>query len=126
MNTHLVPSLCGQTTGRSFAESTMDRSDRCRKYMLDGLDRVTTDCPSSVSEHMALKIRHRLHATGYHALQAIDYEYHEGMVILRGRVSTYYMKQLAQSVLMADPMVQAIVNLIEVPENNHEVSHCKQ
>jgi hypothetical protein len=63
-----------------------------------------------------LMIRQRLRSTGYYALRSIDHEYHEGTVILRGRVSTYYLKQLAQSVLLADPMVEAVLNLIEVSE----------
>ncbi|MBN2292778.1 MAG: hypothetical protein JXM70_10155 [Pirellulales bacterium] len=71
--------------------------------------------PASVVPHIAQRLR----STGYHALSAVKCEYHEGVVVLHGRVSSYYMKQVAQAVLMADPLIEDIVNLIEVSGVNH-------
>ena len=78
-------------------------------------------CPvrRSAPQSVLPQIAQRLRSTGYHALSAINCEYHEGTVILRGRVSTYYMKQVAQAVLMADPLIEDIVNLIEVIGADH-------
>ena len=72
----------------------------------------------AVPERDVPQISCRLRSAGYHAMLAIDHEYHDGTVILRGRVSTYYMKQVAQAVLMADPMIKVVVNLIEVCSDN--------
>ena len=68
------------------------------------------------SEGVALEIRRRLRSAGHWALRSIECEYSEGEVVLRGRVPTYYMKQVAQSVLLADPAVETVVNLIEVAD----------
>lgn len=59
-------------------------------------------------------IQRRLNASGYHALRQIEFEYCNGVVVLRGRVTTYYAKQLAQSLLLADPAIERVENLIEV------------
>jgi hypothetical protein len=48
------------------------------------------------------------------SLRRVECEFHDGLVVLRGRVPTYYVKQLAQSILLIDPAVEAIENLIEV------------
>jgi hypothetical protein len=59
-------------------------------------------------------IQRRLNASGYHALRQIEFEYCNRVVVLRGRVTTYYAKQLAQSLLLADPAIERVENLIEV------------
>ncbi|MBM4001390.1 MAG: hypothetical protein FJ297_17960 [Planctomycetes bacterium] len=40
-----------------------------------------------------------LKGSGYDALRRIACEFHEGKLTLRGRVATYYLKQVAQSAL---------------------------
>jgi osmotically-inducible protein OsmY len=59
-------------------------------------------------------LRRRLKETGYHELRQLDVTYHEGLVVLRGRVGSYYVKQLAQSVLMRVEGICLLVNSIEV------------
>lgn len=76
--------------------------------------RTQTDSPDAVSEHVATEIHRRLCATGYHVLRFVECEFRDGMVVLRGRVPTYYYKQVAQSMLLTDPCVTSVVNLIEV------------
>lgn len=44
-----------------------------------------------------------LHATGYHSLRGIDMTLHDEVVILRGCVPNYYMKQLAQAIALVVP-----------------------
>lgn len=66
------------------------------------------------SEERSATIQQRLRTAGDANLRRIECEYHDGVVVLRGRVPTYYVKQLAQSLLLVDPAVQAIENLIEV------------
>jgi hypothetical protein len=81
-----------------------------------------TDCPeteSAGSECVALEVRRRLHSTGYHLLRLIESEYCNGTIVLRGRVPSYYLKQMAQSVLLTNPLVETIVNLIEVNEDGY-------
>lgn len=51
-----------------------------------------------LDEALAMEIRQALHGTGYPALRDIEVEIVTGVVVLWGRVSSYYQKQLAQSV----------------------------
>jgi hypothetical protein len=76
-----------------------------------------TDRPDALSEHRVWEIRRRLRSTGHHVLRTIEFEYGNGVVVLRGRVPSYYLKQLAQSVLLSNPLAEKIVNLIVVSEN---------
>ncbi len=65
------------------------------------------------------EIRRRLCATGYPSLREVHCDFSEGVVVLRGRVSRYFYKQLAQAVLLAEPAVWMVVNRIEVSEDVH-------
>ena len=58
--------------------------------------------------------RQILGMSGYPALKRLHCEYREGVVILRGVVSSYYQKQLAQAALLGSPLIAAVVNLVEV------------
>ena len=56
----------------------------------------------------------RLRRSPYLALRDIGCADHEGAVTLRGRVPTYYLKQLAQEVVADVEGVHAVINRIEV------------
>jgi len=56
-----------------------------------------------------------LQHSGYRELRNVDCEYRDGGVVLRGQVSTYYLKQLAQVVLLNSPTVGRVSNLLAVP-----------
>jgi len=75
------------------------------------------ECPETASERIVVEIRRRLCSTGYHALRSVECEYSDGIAVLRGRVPTYYYKQLAQGALLVDSLVNTVVNLIDVSEN---------
>lgn len=76
--------------------------------------------PSDTAARCVLaEIRRRLCSTGYPSLREIHCDFSEGVVVLRGRVSRYFYKQLAQAVLLAEPAVWMVVNQIEVSEDGH-------
>jgi osmotically-inducible protein OsmY len=56
----------------------------------------------------------RLRASPYLSLRTIDCEFHEGMLILRGCLPTYYMKQQAQAAVADVEGVGRVFNQIEV------------
>ncbi len=58
--------------------------------------------------------RRRLNAQGVAELRALGCEYHEGTLVLRGRLSSHYLKQLAQEAIRKQPGVDLIVNATEV------------
>lgn len=55
-----------------------------------------------------------LKSTGYPALTDIQCRHCNGAIVLQGRVPSYYHKQIAQAVLLADPAFELVQNLLEV------------
>ncbi len=56
----------------------------------------------------------RLRNSVYSALRTISCEYHEGVLILRGRLYTYFLKQLAQEAVREMDGVLEIANQVQV------------
>ena len=56
----------------------------------------------------------RLEASAYVALRRVKCQFRRGVLLLSGRVPTYYHKQLAQETIRSLPGVSAIVNEISV------------
>jgi len=55
-----------------------------------------------------------LRSRGYVGLRTLTCEYHEGMLILRGVVSSYFLKQLAREAVHKIEKVNMIVDAVEV------------
>ena len=56
----------------------------------------------------------RLRKSGYHELHLISCEYHEGLLTLHGHVSTFHLKQVAQTLIRDLDGVGEINNRLEV------------
>lgn len=56
----------------------------------------------------------RLQNSGYAALRLLACQYHEGVLSVRGRVSTFYLRQVALTILKHVPGVEVFVDHIEV------------
>lgn len=56
----------------------------------------------------------RLRKSGYPELRLIACVFHEGVLTLRGRVTTYYLKQMAQTLIRELESVGEINNRLEV------------
>jgi osmotically-inducible protein OsmY len=56
----------------------------------------------------------QLQASGYSDLRSITCEFREGVVVLRGRVTSFYLKQLAQETVRPLVGARAILNAVEV------------
>ena len=63
---------------------------------------------------LADELQHALAASGYSPLRHVGVDHNNGRVVLRGRVPTYFLKQLAQSIAASFPGVQVVDNNIEV------------
>ncbi len=59
-------------------------------------------------------VRELLRNNPYLSLRKIDCEYSGGRLTLRGRVPSYFLKQLAQSTVARAEGVERVVNLIQV------------
>lgn len=60
-----------------------------------------------------------LRRSPYSAVRTVSCEYHRGVLLLRGRLSTYYHKQLAQEAVAGLEGVSQVVNEIEVIQERH-------
>jgi osmotically-inducible protein OsmY len=69
----------------------------------------TTDAP-----RIERLVQDRLRRSGYLALRELSCEARDGAVCLRGHVSSYYLKQIAQAAAGDLPGVHSVINLIEV------------
>ena len=71
------------------------------------------------SNELQLRVNHALkdcpHALGEHVMGTSD----DGVVVLQGRVETFYHKQVAQELLRKVDGVERVVNLLEVHWSEH-------
>jgi hypothetical protein len=56
----------------------------------------------------------KLTASAYSALRTLTCDSHEGVLAIRGRVSTFFIKQMAQTAVRDVPGVEEINNLVHV------------
>ncbi len=81
---------------------------------------VATQCvllatrSGSQDEEIVQSTLKKLRSRGYNGLQSISCEHHEGMLVLRGCVPSYFLKQLAQEVAHKIPGVNMVVNSVSV------------
>ena len=69
---------------------------------------------SATGRHIEAAACTQLRQSAYAELWRIDCEYHEGILTLRGRVSSFYMKQIAQTIVQHVDGVERVVNRVEV------------
>jgi len=63
---------------------------------------------------LAERVERALRATGYAPLRAVEVSACGRLIILRGRVPSYYMKQLARAAALEVPGVRDLRNDVEV------------
>jgi osmotically-inducible protein OsmY len=56
----------------------------------------------------------RLRESGYHQLSVVSCDFHEGVLTLRGKVSSFYLKQVAQTLIRRLQRVAEVNNRLEV------------
>lgn len=64
--------------------------------------------------HLVDRLHQALQASGYAQLRRIKVDVQDGCAILQGRVPSYYLKQYAQSLVLAFPGIRRVENEIEV------------
>ena len=81
----------------------------------DALELTARLHTQSLEDHrLAERIENALRATGYGALSKVRVSVSAGVVVLRGRVSSYYLKQIVQATALAAPGAQQICNGVDV------------
>jgi osmotically-inducible protein OsmY len=67
-------------------------------------------------EAVLAEVRLRFHRSPYQELHDVKCEFHEGVLTLRGRVPSAFLKQIAQSIVFSMERVEAIDNRLEIAE----------
>lgn len=75
---------------------------------------ISTSLRPAPSQQIVEGAENCLRHNSYLALKNVRCDYREGVLTLRGCLPTYYLKQMAQSVVARVEGVQRIVNEIEV------------
>jgi len=70
--------------------------------------------PPTKKEYVESMARDRLRHAPYHELRRVVCEFHEGVLTLRGFVSSYYLKQVAQVIVAKLEDVERLHNRLEV------------
>lgn len=80
----------------------------------------TVDSPRAMTrdERLQNSVISELHASAYRPIQTIECHVHEDLVILSGRVPSFYIKQVAQTVVMKIAGVKSIENRLRVENEN--------
>lgn len=77
---------------------------------------ATRNEPNQSAATIVQDARRRLMRSQFRVIRGLSCDYHEGILFLRGRVFTYYQKQLAQEAVRNVAGVDKIVNAIAVQE----------
>ncbi len=70
--------------------------------------------PSDSRDEVVEQAENRLRNSPYHALRTVTCESRNGVLVLRGCLPTYYLKQLAQTAVVKGQAAPTILNEIEV------------
>ncbi len=73
---------------------------------------------TEAAERIAKLAERRLQESGYFCLRRVSCHYHEGVLALRGRVPSFYLKQVAQTVVRQIEGVIEILNQVEVVDSS--------
>jgi hypothetical protein len=65
-----------------------------------------------------------LRESGYRQLRAVSCEFHEGVLTLRGSVSSFYLKQVAQTLLRGLRSIAEVNNRLEVAATASNRQEC--
>ena len=75
---------------------------------------VGTESALSTRSRVEKLAERRLRESSYRALRNVRCNYHEGVLTLRGCLRSYYLKQVAQSVVARIEGVELVNNRVEV------------
>jgi osmotically-inducible protein OsmY len=76
--------------------------------------RMNSVVSNELDQVLSAQAAERLGSSGYGALQAVRCRAEAGTVELSGTVPTFFLKQLAQSLVSGLPAVRGVRNLLEV------------
>lgn len=103
-----------------MAQPVAVRIPRAREALADtdALSGAASSCTARpVDGRLAERISRALQSTGRRALLEIEITVQARIVVLRGQVSSYYLKQVAQEIAMTVRGIRQIHNYLDVKES---------
>ena len=79
--------------------------------------RNSMDSETTTAMNILDLARRRLAESPYGFQRRVDVAYDNGILTLRGRVPTFFLKQTAQALVAKVEGVRQVVNLVDVPSN---------
>jgi hypothetical protein len=70
--------------------------------------------PESAQDSPHLAVRHQLCSSGYLLLRKLQYQVCDGVVTIRGRVPSFFLKQMAQEAVLKLAQIREVRNFVEV------------
>jgi osmotically-inducible protein OsmY len=78
------------------------------------------DAYSTADGDLQNAVLYLLYASGYPSLRTLRCEVAEADVVLRGTLTSYYLKEMAQSIVRRIAGVRGVKNLVEVRTSEHD------
>lgn len=72
-----------------------------------------------VASRILETVKRRLQESPYGFQRRVDAAYEDGVLTLRGRVPTFFLKQTAQALVAKVDGVRQVINLVDVPFNGN-------
>ena len=69
---------------------------------------------SALNSRVEEAVRNRLNESAYPSIKHIDCQFDDGILVLRGRLPSFFMKQVAQETIADLDGIKEIVNCVEV------------
>ena len=101
----------------------MPRTSRHSDQKKDALQKTVPVVTQNLEDgRLAARVERALRATGYASLRSVAVSANAGVVIILGRVPSYFLKQIAQATALAVPGLQQIQNRLDVVSPKQ---HCR-
>jgi hypothetical protein len=82
--------------------------------MTQAHSQLAPEAPTEADECLAAAAVAQLRSSGHRPLSSLRCEVRHGVIFLSGVLPTYYLKQMAQSLLLRLEQVRGVRNLVEV------------
>lgn len=69
---------------------------------------------SALNSRVEEAVRNRLHESAYPSIKRIRCQFNNGILVLRGRLPSFFMKQVAQETVAGLDGIEEIINCVEV------------
>ena len=122
MTSTLSPApFCNWSPGRLCAGMPISGEGAVHQRVVTSGGSMIAASPTRASDPAA-SAQASLRASAYSELRALACDSHEGVLSIRGRVSSFYLKQLAQAAVRDVPGIEVIHNQVQVvlPHDNRD------